>query len=118
MGRATAQRLAEQGARVAVLDLPTSEGAAVAKELGAGASFHPCNVTDSDGVEAALVAAVQDLGALHIAVNTAGGGVSARTLSKNGPHSLDAFRSVIDLNLIATFNLNRLQAWHMSRNEP
>jgi NAD(P)-dependent dehydrogenase (short-subunit alcohol dehydrogenase family) len=118
MGRATAERLAERGARVAVLDLPTSEGAAVAEELGVGASFHPCNVTDSDGVEAALAAAVEDLGALHIAVNTAGGGVSARTLSKSGPHSLDAFRSVIELNLIATFNLNRLQAWHMSRNEP
>jgi NAD(P)-dependent dehydrogenase (short-subunit alcohol dehydrogenase family) len=118
MGRATAERLADQGARVAVLDLSTSEGAATAKELGAGASFHPCDVTDSDGVEAALAAAVEDLGALHIAVNTAGGGVSARTLSKSGPHSLDAFRSVIELNLIATFNLNRLQAWHMSRNEP
>src|ERR1700733_1785813 len=63
-------------------------------------------------------AVVEDLGALHIAVNTAGGGVSARTLSKSGPHSLDAFRSVIELNLIATFNLNRLQAWHMSHNEP
>jgi NAD(P)-dependent dehydrogenase (short-subunit alcohol dehydrogenase family) len=118
MGRATAERLAERGARVAVLDLPTSEGAAVAEELGDGSSFHPCNVTDSDGVEAALQAAVDDLGALHIAVNTAGGGVSQRTLSKTGPHSLDAFRSVIELNLIATFNLNRLQAAHMSRNEP
>jgi NAD(P)-dependent dehydrogenase (short-subunit alcohol dehydrogenase family) len=116
MGRATAERLAEQGATIAVLDLPTSDGAAVAEELGA--SFHPCNVIDSDEVEAALAAAVERLGALHIAVNTAGGGVSARTLSKSGPHSLDAFRSVIELNLIATFNLNRLQAWHMSRNEP
>ena len=115
MGRATAERFAERGAVVAVLDLPTSDGAAVAKQFG---SFYPCDVTDSDGVEASLAAAVQDMGALHIAVNTAGGGVSARTLSKNGPHSLDAFRSVIDLNLIATFNLNRLQAWHMSRNEP
>lgn len=118
MGRVTAERLAEQAARVAVLDLPKSDGATVAKELGAGASFHPCNVTDSDGVETALEAAVEDLGALHVAINTAGGGVSARTLSKSGPHSLDAFRSVIELNLIATFNLNRLQAWHMSRNEP
>lgn len=117
MGRATAERLAERGAVVAVLDLPASEGAAVAKELGAGASFHPCDVTDSDGVETSLAAAVEAMGALHIAVNTAGGGVSARTLSKNGPHSLDAFRSVIELNLIATFNLNRLQAWHMSRND-
>jgi NAD(P)-dependent dehydrogenase (short-subunit alcohol dehydrogenase family) len=63
MGRATAERLAERGARVAVLDLPTSAGAVVADELGAGASFHPCNVTDSDGVETALAAAVEDLGA-------------------------------------------------------
>lgn len=115
MGRATAERFAERGAVVAVLDLPTSDAAAVAKQFG---SFHPCDVADSDGVEAALAAAVENMGALHIAVNTAGGGVSARTLSKSGPHSLDAFRSVIELNLIATFNLNRLQAWHMSRNEP
>src|ERR1700689_1562998 len=70
MGRATAQQLAERGARVAVLDLPSSDGAAVAKELGAGSSVHPCDVTDSDGVEAALAAAVADLGTLHIAVNT------------------------------------------------
>jgi NAD(P)-dependent dehydrogenase (short-subunit alcohol dehydrogenase family) len=61
MGRATAERLAERGAVVAVLDLPTSDGAAGAKPFG---SFHPCDVTDSDGVEAALVAAVQDMGAL------------------------------------------------------
>src|ERR1700712_980857 len=92
MGRATAEQLMQKGARVAVLDLPTSEGAAIANELGA--SFHPCDVTDSDGVEDALAAAVEQLGALHVAVNTAGGGVSARTLSKNGPHPLDAFRSV------------------------
>lgn len=118
VGRATAERLAERGARVAVLDLPTSDGAVVAKDLGAGASFHPCDVTDSEGVETALAAAIKDLGAVHIAINTAGAGVSARTLSKSGPHPLDSFRSVIELNLIATFNLNRLQAWHMSRNEP
>lgn len=117
MGRATAEQLAERGARVAVLDLPTSDGAAVAEGLGAGASFHPCDVTDSDGVETALAAAVERLGALHIAINTAGGGVSVRTLSNSGPHPLDAFRSVVELNLISTFNLNRLQAWHMSRNE-
>ncbi|MDT5337454.1 MAG: hypothetical protein QOD90_2959, partial [Mycobacterium sp.] len=80
MGRATAERLVERGATIAVLDLPTSDGAAVAEELGA--SFHPCNVTDSEEVEATLAAAVEQLGALHIAVNTAGGGVSARTLSK------------------------------------
>jgi NAD(P)-dependent dehydrogenase (short-subunit alcohol dehydrogenase family) len=118
MGRATAERLAERGAKVAILDLAASEGATVAKELGAGASFHPCDVTDPEGAESAVRAAVEELGAVHIAVNTAGGGISQRTLSKTAPHPLDAFRSVIDLNLIGTFNLNRVQAWHMSRNEP
>lgn len=118
MGRATAERLAERGAKVAILDLAASEGTTVAKELGASASFHPCDVTDPDGAESAVHAAVEELGAVHIAVNTAGGGISQRTLSKTGPHPLDAFRSVIELNLIGTFNLNRAQAWHMSRNEP
>ena len=58
------------------------------------------------------------LGGLHIAVNTAGGGAARRTLTKEGPHPLDVFRRVIELNLIGTFNLNRLQAQHMSANEP
>ena len=116
MARATAERLAGRGARVAILDLPTSAGDTVAKELGA--TFHACDVMDPDGTEAALAAAVADLGGLHIAVNTAGGGIAKRTLTKEGPHPLDDFRRVVELNLIGTFNLNRLQADHMSRNEP
>lgn len=83
-----------------------------------GGSFHPFDVTDTEGTEQALADAVEVLGGLHIAVNTAGGGVAKRTLTREGPHPLDDFRRVIDLNLIATFNLNRLQAWHMSHNEP
>ena len=67
---------------------------------------------------AAMAAAVEALGGLHVAVNTAGGGIAKRTLSKDGPHPIDDFRRVIDLNLIATFNLNRLQAQAMSANEP
>ena len=81
--------------------------------------FHPCDVTDADGTEAALQQAADDLGGLRIAVNTAGGGgITRRTLSKEGPHPLDAFRRSIEFNLIATFNLNRLQALHMSQAEP
>ena len=116
MARATAERLAGHGARVAIMDLPTSAGDTVAKELGG--SFHACDVTDAAETEAALAAAVSELGALHIAVNTAGGGIAKRTLTKEGPHPLEDFRRVIELNLIATFNLNRLQADYMSRNEP
>jgi NAD(P)-dependent dehydrogenase (short-subunit alcohol dehydrogenase family) len=116
MARASAELLVQRGAAVAILDLPTSAGAEVAAKLGG--SFHPLDITNETEVEDALAAAVQQLGGLHIAVNTAGGGIAARTLGRDGPHPLASFRSVVELNLIATFNLNRLQAWHMSTNEP
>ena len=116
MARASAEMLAERGASVAILDLPQSAGAEVASALGG--TFHPIDVTDFEGVEHVLAEAVEALGALHIAVNTAGGGAARRTLSKDGPHPLAEFQRVIDLNLIGTFNLNRLQAFHMSKNEP
>jgi NAD(P)-dependent dehydrogenase (short-subunit alcohol dehydrogenase family) len=116
MARASAEILKSRGASVAILDLPTSAGADVAKELGG--TFHPLDVTDDDQVVSALADAVSALGGLHISVNTAGGGVARRTLSKEGPHPLGDFRRVVELNLIATFNLNRLQAQYMSANEP
>ena len=116
MARATAERLVAGGASVAIVDLPTSAGAEVAD--GLGGTFHPCDVTDHAGTEAALAAAVEALGGLHVAVNTAGGGIGQRTLGKEGPHPLDAFQRVIELNLISTFNCNRLQAAAMATNEP
>ncbi len=116
MAKAAAGALRERGATVAILDLPTSAGAEVAAELGG--TFHPVDVTDAAGVEAAVNAAVEALGGLHIAINTAGGGIAKRTLTKEGPHPLEDFRFVVELNLIATFNLNRLQAQAMSVNEP
>ncbi|MCU1346042.1 MAG: short-chain dehydrogenase/reductase [Acidimicrobiia bacterium] len=116
MARATAERLHQAGAAIAILDLPTSQGAEVAATMGG--TFHPCNVMDVEGTEIAVNEAVDALGALHIAVNTAGGGGAKRTVSKDAPHPLEDFRRVIDLNLIGTFNLNRLQAWRMKDNEP
>ena len=116
MAKASADMLRQKGADIAVLDLPSSAGAEVAKELGG--TFHEVDVLDDDQVETALGDAVSALGGLHIAINTAGGGIGKRTLTKEGPHPLDDFRRCIELNLIGTFNLNRLQAWHMSTNEP
>jgi NAD(P)-dependent dehydrogenase (short-subunit alcohol dehydrogenase family) len=117
MARASAQLLHERGAKVAILDRAESDGAAVADSIGSDVTFHSCDITDAAGTERALEEAVAALGGLHIAVNTAGGGIASRTLGRDGPHDLEAFRGVIELNLVATFNLNRLQAWHMSRNE-
>ena len=116
MARATAERIAASGGAVAILDRPGSEGAQVAAELGG--SYFDCDITDYDDTEAVLAKVVNELGRLDAAVNTAGGGIAERTVTKDGPHDLTSFRGVVDLNLVATFNLNRLQAWHMSTNEP
>ena len=117
MGRATAELFHARGASVAIVDLERSAGSAVA--AGLGGSFHPCDITDEGSVEQTIDDAVGALGgAVHVAVNTAGGGIARRTLTKQGPHPLDEFRRVIDFNLVATFNLNRLQASAMSRNDP
>ena len=115
MARASAELLKQRGASVAILDLPDSAGAEVASALEG--TFHPVDVTDEAQVESTLAEAVEALGGLHIAVNTAGGGVAKRTLSKDGPHPLADFRRVVELNLVASFNLNRLQAQYMSQNE-
>jgi NAD(P)-dependent dehydrogenase (short-subunit alcohol dehydrogenase family) len=117
MAKAAAELLVERGAAVAILDRPQSAGADVAKALGG--TFHPVDVTDDAGTETAIDAAVDALeGALHISVNTAGGGIGKRTLTKEGPHPLDEFRGTVELNLISSFNVARLAAAHMARNEP
>jgi NAD(P)-dependent dehydrogenase (short-subunit alcohol dehydrogenase family) len=118
MARATATSLVSGGATVAILDRPGSKGAEVASALGNGTTFHPCDVRDAGGTEEALAAAIDVLGTIHIGVNTAGGGMSQRTISKEGPMDLSFFSDIVDLNLVATFNLNRLQAWQMSKNDP
>jgi NAD(P)-dependent dehydrogenase (short-subunit alcohol dehydrogenase family) len=116
MARATAERIAAAGGHVAILDRAGTAGAEVASSIGG--SFFECDILDYDGIAVIMSEAVATLGGLHAAVNTAGGGIARRTISKEGPHPLDEFRNVIVLNLIATFNLNRLQAFHMSTGDP
>jgi NAD(P)-dependent dehydrogenase (short-subunit alcohol dehydrogenase family) len=116
MGRASAELLAERGADVVVLDREGSDGKVVAE--GFGGAFYPVDVTDFTGTEETLQTAVDKLGGLHVVVTTAGGGVAMRTLSKTGPHDLEAFQNTVNLNLVASFNISRLAAAHMAKNEP
>ena len=117
MCRATATEFAAKGGQLSILDLESSDGAAVAQELGG--KFYPCNVMDYDDMADVMDSAVSDMGGLHYVVNTAGGGGAQRTLKKDGTrHSLSDFRRVIDLNLIASFNINGIAAEHMEKNEP
>jgi NAD(P)-dependent dehydrogenase (short-subunit alcohol dehydrogenase family) len=101
---------------VAILDRAQSDGKNVAAAIGA--SFHEVDVTDFAGTETVLQKAIDELGGLHVIVTTAGGGIGERTINKDGPHSLDSFRATIDLNLIGSFNISRLAAWQMSKQEP
>jgi NAD(P)-dependent dehydrogenase (short-subunit alcohol dehydrogenase family) len=117
MCRATAQTFVQGGGTVAILDLEKSAGAEVAAELGG--HFFPCNVMDFDAMSSVIDEAVAGLGGVEFLVNTAGGGVAQRTVKKDGTrHSLDDFRRIIDLNLVASFNINGLVAEYMVKNEP
>ena len=115
-GRASAELLKAKGANVAILDREGTDGKEVAGALGG--KFYAVDVTDFAGTEEVLAAAVKDLGGLHVVLTTAGGGVAEKTFGKNGPHSLESFQNVINLNLIASFNISRLAAAHMATNEP
>ncbi|GAA3941509.1 SDR family NAD(P)-dependent oxidoreductase [Actinomadura viridis] len=111
LGRATAQRLVTAGAHVVLLDLESSDGELVAKDLGAAAEgrvrFAAADVTDSDQVAAAVRAATE-LGELRALVHCAGRGGPVRVVEKDGtPGSMERFQDVIQTNLIGTFNVLR-----------
>ena len=110
LGLATARRLAGEGARVVLVDLPTAPGTQAAEQLGAAATFAPADVTDETQVSAALDTAAA-LGPIRIAVNCAGIGTPGRVISGKGAVlPLDAFARVVTVNLIGTFNMIRLAA--------
>lgn len=115
LGAGTARSLVTAGAQVVIADLQDDAGQALARELGQ--PFVHCDVTQEADAQA-VVAAAQRLGALFGLVNCAGIAPAARIVGKNGPHSLDLFRKVIDINLIGSFNMARLAAQAMTYNEP
>jgi NAD(P)-dependent dehydrogenase (short-subunit alcohol dehydrogenase family) len=117
LGNATARALHAAGAQVVLVDLPSSEGAAAAATLGEGARFVPADVTDPEGV-AEAVAQAGELGDLRVAVSCAGVAWAARVVGRDGPHDLDLFRKVVEINLIGTFNVTRLAAAAMASLEP
>jgi 3-hydroxyacyl-CoA dehydrogenase / 3-hydroxy-2-methylbutyryl-CoA dehydrogenase len=118
LGEATARRLHAAGASVVIADLNAEKGEALAGELGDRASFVEANVTDADQVQAAVGAAAALDGGLRISACCAGIGWAQRTTSKQGPHDLQIFSNVVQVNLIGSFNVLRLAATAMSQNEP
>ena len=115
LGEGTARMLADAGATVVVADLQDERGAAVAAEIGG--RFVRCDVSQEADAQRVVAEAV-GAGKLFGLVNCAGIGPAARTVGKQGAHALTLFSRVITVNLIGSFNMIRLAAEAMSKNEP
>ncbi len=118
LGKATAEALIAAGAKVAIWDMNEEKGQEAAAQLGENAYFTKINVTDEAAVEAAINEVVERFGALHILANIAGIARPRLIINKEGPTSLKDFEDVIDVDLIAPYNIMRLAAWAMSKNDP
>jgi NAD(P)-dependent dehydrogenase (short-subunit alcohol dehydrogenase family) len=118
LGGACVHMLVEAGAKVVIVDLNEDAGKALAQELGEAGKFVRANVVEEAEVQNAVQSAVETFGELHGVINCAGIGHAERLLGKQGPHSLDVFRRVIEINLIGTFNVTRLAAAAMVENKP
>lgn len=116
LGAATAQHLVAQGAAVVLLDINQSAVEAVAQRLGNKALGLACDICDAEQVQQALDAAVQQFGALHGLINCAGIVGAQRILGRKGPHDLDDFARVLNINVIGSFNVLRLAAQVLANN--
>jgi NAD(P)-dependent dehydrogenase (short-subunit alcohol dehydrogenase family) len=115
LGEGTARMLAANGGKVVIADLQAERGTAIAAELGG--VFVTCDVSqEADGQ--AVVAAATALGKLVGLINCAGIAPAIKTVGKDGAHPLHTFTKTITVNLIGSFNMIRLAAEAMSRNEP
>jgi NAD(P)-dependent dehydrogenase (short-subunit alcohol dehydrogenase family) len=117
LGAATGAMLAQGGAQVALMDRDQARVTERAEELGGAARAEVADVTREDEVAAAIARVEDAFGGLDGVVCCAGIAIAQRTVGRGGPHPLDLFRRVIEVNLIGTFNVIRLAAPVISRNQ-
>ncbi len=118
LGAETARGLVAAGAKVLLADVNQAAGEAMAAELGAAAKFVATDVTNEASATQAIQTAISALGGVHGLVNCAGVAPAEKVVGKEGPHRLDSFAKVININLVGTFNMLRLAAAEMQKNEP
>jgi NAD(P)-dependent dehydrogenase (short-subunit alcohol dehydrogenase family) len=118
LGAGTVRVLTAAGGNVVIADMNAAQGDALARELGGRARFVTVDVTDEPQVKSAVDTAVTAFGRLDGLVNCAGVVLGERVVGRNGPHALDAFSRVIQVNLVGTFNAIRLAADAMAKNPP
>jgi NAD(P)-dependent dehydrogenase (short-subunit alcohol dehydrogenase family) len=115
LGEGTARMLAHEGAKVVIADLQADKGEALAREIGG--AFVKCDVTQEADGQAAVARAVA-MGKLMGLVNCAGIATAVKTVGKDGAHPLALFAKTININLVGSFNMIRLAAEAMCKNEP
>ncbi len=118
LGAAVARMLVAEGARVVLADIGRDAGERIAAELGDATRFSACDVTQEADGQGAVRLALDAFGHLHGLVNCAGVAPGEKVVGRDGPHRLDSFARAISINLVGTFNMIRLAADAMAREEP
>ncbi len=116
LGEACIRNLAADGAKVVIFDIQNEKGEKLASEFGSNAIYANVDVTSEYSVMAGINKAMDAFGAIHVAINCAGIGTSNKILAKTGPHPLDQFNRVLQINLVGTFNVLRLAVEQMVKN--
>ena len=118
LGFATAKMIVENGGNAVLLDVNEESGAKAQADLGEKSTFIKTDVTSEEQVQNAVNQSIEALGGIAGIINCAGIGPAKRVVGKDGPHALDFFQKVININLIGSFNTLRLVADKMQNNEP
>lgn len=118
LGNAVAEMVVGAGGKAVLLDVNAEAGEAAAKKLGASALFQRTDVTSEEDGKVAIAAALNAFGRIDALVNCAGIAPGERVLGRDGAHKLDSFARAISINLIGTFNMLRLAAEAIAKNEP
>ena len=118
LGAATVEMIVAGGGNAVIADVNKAQGEALAAKLGKQARYIECDVTREDHGKAAVDVAIKGFGGLNGLVNCAGIAIGEKTVGKEGPHSLEKFARVININLIGSFNMIRLAADAMSKQQP
>lgn len=118
LGLGTVTSLVEQGVKVVIFDINEINAKKVCDELGQNVFYFIVNVSDPESVQSAIQQTIERHGAIHICINCAGVGTPQKTIGRSGAMPLENFKQVIDINLIGTFNVLRLAAAEMTKNEP
>lgn len=118
LGEACLRNLVKDGAKVAIFDIQAEKAEKLVQELGPDVIFANVDVTNEPSVINGIQKTIGAFGAIHIAINCAGTGNPTKVFSKKGPHPIDVFNKIVQINLIGTFNVLRLAVEQMVKNAP